>query len=390
MTRTSKALATTFLLLGIAACAAQENWRVGPPDEGPPLVVPSSQPPVADDAATGGSCPSSACPEGRTSCPNNPFPCGVDLRFDNDNCGECGHHCPRDYTINERFHAVTQCVDGECRLACSSAFGDCNGMPEDGCEIQLSSTTYGDKNNCGGCGILCPDVCYNNTCGCPAGESFCTASGRCHDLRSENGNCGECGNVCPPSAHPPPPPSWNATYSCFNKVCDQLICIGRYADCDEDLGDPDGNGCEVDLDRADPNNCGGCGIVCAPGKVCKRLPSGPECVCECGSDCFDVDSDFDNCGACGFECPGDRRSLSGVVGAEPDPAHGRPVCSQGRCDYRCSPNWGDCDGDIANGCETNFLDDSLNCGGCGIRCEGVEDQPCVKGKCATRDCEIVR
>ena len=69
-----------------------------------------------------------------------------------------------------------------------------------------------------------------------------------------------------------------------------------------------------------------------------------------------------------------------------DSAHGRPTCEQGVCGYQCSPNYADCDGDVDNGCETPLLDDPLNCGACGVRCDGVEGQACVDGHCLMKEC----
>lgn len=97
-------------------------------------------------------------------------------------------------------------------------------------------------------------------------------------------------------------------------------CLEGTADCN---GDP-ADGCEVSL-KSDPNNCGACGTVCQGG------------------------------------------------GGVP------PVCSFGECKLDCAVGQGDCDMNAANGCETNLLDDSQNCGGCGLSCMG---SPCVSGACA--------
>ena len=87
-----------------------------------------------------------------------------------------------------------------------------------------------------------------------------------------------------------------------------------------------------------------------------------------------------------------ERVLGQVVVADGPPAnpvHGRPVCDQGVCDYRCTVNWADCDGNaVLNGCEANLLTDPLNCGGCGIVCDAVEGQPCINGQCATSECGV--
>jgi hypothetical protein len=34
----------------------------------------------------------------------------------------------------------------------------------------------------------------------------------------------------------------------------------------------------------------------------------------------------------------------------------------------CLADWGNCDGKVPNGCETNTTNSNLNCGGCGIVC----------------------
>lgn len=329
-------------------------------------------------------CPSAECPEGRTSCPNSPYLCGVDLLSDDENCGACGVRCPTDTIMLNLMKGKFRCIKGECRLQCDSRYADCNGRAEDGCELNLQAQQNDDPNNCGECGNVCEEgICSNGYCGCAAGTELC--NGQCTDTLTDNTNCGECGNACPPS------PRFAANLRmlewCASGQCNVRRCRDGYLDCDGDMADGAlGNGCETNL--LDPNNCFGCGNVCAPGEGCDLLSGG--CVCPCGAICDKPErvlSDINNCGACGNRCPGDRRSLEGHG---VDPAHGQPVCNTGVCGYECSPEWGDCDGDISNGCEASFLSDPLNCGGCGIRCDGVEGQACVDGRCLTEDCTVVR
>jgi len=356
--------------------------------EEPGFVDPDAAPPpppvTGRDASTVGMCATNECPSGRTTCANNPFPCAVDLLNDNDNCGACGRHCPRSTPYMTSVNAFTKCVEGECQPVCLVTNADCNGVVEDGCETNISR----DKNNCGGCGIQCADICDNGECGCRDGE-YCPDSNMCKLLDRDNQNCGACGNVCPPNPHGPPPTG--ASRSCVQGTCNALACQNLRFDCNKNLFEPDTDGCEVN-GASDVNNCGGCGNVCDAGQRCFN----GNCLCDSGmtlcstSTCTYIESDVNNCGSCGVQCPGDRRSI-GLIGIaqDPDPAHGRPVCEQGVCDYRCSPNWGDCDGNSGNGCEVKLLDDPLNCGACGVRCNGVEGQACVNGQCVMKPCDEV-
>jgi len=56
------------------------------------------------------------------------------------------------------------------------------------------------------------------------------------------------------------------------------------------------------------------------------------------------------------------------------------------CDGRCvcSPGRGDCDGDPANGCETDLLATDLHCGTCGQACGGTTR--CSDGLCRGGGC----
>jgi hypothetical protein len=49
------------------------------------------------------------------------------------------------------------------------------------------------------------------------------------------------------------------------------------------------------------------------------------------------------------------------------------------CHEACNPNYGNCDGNAANGCETNLMTDNNSCGACGVACTG--GLKCVSGSC---------
>jgi hypothetical protein len=76
---------------------------------------------------------------------------------------------------------------------------------------------------------------------------------------------------------------------------------------------------------------GVCGFACVPGFLA------------CNGQC--VPNDVANCGACGLACPG--------------AANATLTCAGGVCG---------CDGNPANGCETNLAIDVNNCGACGNVC----------------------
>lgn len=134
----------------------------------------------ADQLCTEGGC---ACPEGLEACDG----ACVDLTSDPANCGGCGISCE-----DREFSEGGLCEEGACVLSCIEHQEDCDGDPENGCEVP----TYENVDHCGGCGIACRDdqVCEEAQCQCPAGEMDC--EGLCVATSFDRNNCGGCGNVC--------------------------------------------------------------------------------------------------------------------------------------------------------------------------------------------------
>lgn len=92
-------------------------------------------------------------------------------------------------------------------------------------------------------------------------------------------------------------------------------------------------------------------------------------TCPGGAPCaVDLRSDVTHCGSCDVACPKTNRATGGTY-----------VCSEGKCQLACAPQYADCNGDLADGCETPLGSDPKNCGGCGIACKG--DDPCWRGAC---------
>jgi hypothetical protein len=57
-------------------------------------------------------------------------------------------------------HEVAACLGSQCGFACDGSHADCNGLPDDGCEVDVVS----DALNCGGCGIHCHGNCVQGAC----------------------------------------------------------------------------------------------------------------------------------------------------------------------------------------------------------------------------------
>jgi len=184
-----------------------------------------------------------SCQAGLTRCNN--LAC-VNTSTDHDNCGSCGNACD-----SSRY-----CKNGQCT---PKATPGCP-MGKTLCGNYCIDIQGSDKDNCGACGNICPpgQVCTNGQCGittlphqtagaaCP-GQTLC--GGTCIDTQgSDRNNCGGCGWVCP------------AGLDCFGGQCD-VSCGAGLAECGEY------GGC-TDI-KTDNQNCGSCRNVCTPGTLCR-------------------------------------------------------------------------------------------------------------------------
>lgn len=79
-----------------------------------------------------------------------------------------------------------------------------------------------------------------------------------------------------------------------------------------------------------------------------------------------LSSDPENCGACGRRCRFDGAASTCVAG----------VCALGAC----AQGYANCDGNAANGCETDTTTSAANCGACG-RAVDVMADPANCGAC---------
>ncbi len=382
------AFGVVALLPGACATTVNVGAEKPTPDATP---TPTFTPPAPDggDAASAPkrelACIGTECPAPFSTCSDKPsFKCGTNLLTDPNNCGACGVECKGFDAIN----MSAGCAQGACAFECQTkeiglgnlfVFKNCNGLLDDGCEIDVNA----DPRNCGICGNACaPGVsCINGRCGCGNGRTECT--GRCVDTRNDNNNCGACSRSCPtaPPGGCSPRPA-NSDYGCGDSRCDVLKCRSGFADCNNDLRTGcASDGCEVNI-KTDRNNCGGCGLACAADQECRDDGAGFQCLdtCEksgltkCSSGCKDLVNDRQFCGSCRLSCPNARNNQVSS-------------CRKGLCELECLPGFADCNGDPADGCEINLRVHPANCGGCGKACDFGAGQPCIDGKCLMIECE---
>lgn len=312
-----------------------------------------------------GACAIGACDAGYGDCDGDPSNgCEIDLLADPGHCGTCPHVCAMP-------HAIPACSGGLCVIgACHPGFKDCNALAVDGCEID----TQADVSNCGACGAVCSyphasaacaaGLCVLGACASSFADCDAQASNGCEvDLQSDPSHCGDCAISC---SLP------HATPTCTSGACQVGTCASQWANCDHQPG----NGCEVNVDN-DTANCGLCGKVCVlahatPWCVAGACKLGP---CDPGfGDCNAVSTDgcetalltsLNHCGGCGQAC---------------HPPNAIPQCTNGSCTFSsCNAGYANCNSDVSDGCEVNTTNDSLNCGQCGKVCMGAQ---CVNGSCA--------
>jgi hypothetical protein len=91
------------------------------------------------------------------------------------------------------------------------------------------------------------------------------------------------------------------------------------------------------------------------------VDTGPANPDPCGKD---LQNDLANCGTCGNVCGFGANSF--------------PLCTAGACKIGCNTQYGNCDNNDKNGCETVLAADPANCNACGRDCGGGT---CTTGQC---------
>jgi hypothetical protein len=200
-------------------------------------------------------------------------------------------------------------------------------------------------------GPATPTVCGSDAdCEGLASTSICdTKSGYCTeciaDREEELNRCGE-GLYCDMAGH------------CAIGCATDADCLGLTCD----LASHACTGCTSDLDCAPGATCSE--SACVPGCTAARAcPTGFSC---CDGLCRSFFTDTSSCGGCGVACEENGSCINGICGPGP-----------------CEAGLGECDGDAANGCETDLVSNPTNCGRCRAVCaSGL----CSGGICTSSDC----
>jgi hypothetical protein len=344
----------------------------------------------ATASCAGGECQVESCEAPWDRCNTDDADgCETNLSEDAENCGGCGNACSDD-------HGEPYCEDSECQIDCEEDYDDCNDSRVDGCETHLAR----DVKNCGECRRVCegedgeePFCDENGECGssdCEEGFGNCEANpdGLClQDLRSDVRNCGHCGGLCTVQ---------NGTPGCDDRVCVVDDCNGGFDNCNAD--DADGgfaDGCETNL-QDDENNCGECGNVCAAENGSAACVDG-ECRIEsCGAgfdNCNDGDDDGGYADGCETNTATDKQNCGGCgdMGIDCDDAFA-PLNATGRCLAStcqiadCFDDFGDCDDNTNNGCESDLRSDEGDCGACDRECMAIGTTGSPGNECVARAC----
>ena len=385
---------------------------------------------VSDANYRGQSCTSGqVCSGGKcgVTCVAGQIVCGgrcVDPSSDNSYCG-----VKAGCTGATKCSGVTPlCVDGECVSTCVGNQIVCGGR----CVDPSSDNSYcGAKGACNSnsassidyIGATCRDgrVCSNGTCAlnCETGKIIC--DNRCVDPKSDNSYCGSKGRCNNDSAS-------SSDYRgatcrdgrvCSNGTC-ALTCETGKIICDNRCVDPNADnlycGARGKCNSASASDANYRGQKCAEGTKCTGGVCKISCVSGqivCNGECIDPRTNPYFCGATG-NCEGSNSGKNCTTSPT------NKLCADATCTsscpteqtqcagycinmnatnvllcdgnkIKCKDGYGNCDNDVANGCEVNVYNDNAHCGGCAKACttgivEDSQSVQCTKDGCKATSC----
>jgi hypothetical protein len=364
--------------------------------------------------------------------------CHIGKRF----CGEASQWGPC-------LGAVGAKTSDSCDVAGND--DDCDTVPNHGCNC-----VNGTKRSCGTDVGSCKSgqqTCVAQAWGPCVGEvtkqalDSCLTAGNddnCDGTPNENcpciGNASESCNGCGSRSCNPANRQWGACQAAKPSECSSATQV---RDCSPD-GDwvtttckyacaggsctgtcvPDDTRCVTGPERRQACNAQGAWATietCANGKLCQD--DGGSCVAPCagqklcpGNMCVPLggccsDADCGNNFACvngscstttcqsGFNGPCGGACTKGCCSVNDCPDHpnmGRSCNGSHQCLYACKPNYGNCDGSDANGCEVDLIVGTTSgfsikdCGSCGNTCDfinpGGTDCTTLANSCAQAEC----
>ncbi len=308
------------------------------------------------------------CRGGICLCGENEKPCAIGQ--------PCCQVEPEPGSCTDTMKALSHC--GACGVTCGPGEACKDGACVCGIDTISQTGEVGAGAACGSGNACCGGICLPENdvackCGdnsnCDAGEACCGEE--CVGILDDNTNCGVCGKTCKEGSH---------TCSGGTCVCVKAGTVDCGGTCVKILENPShcgtcGNTCDIDeiccdgvcRDTAnDPTSCDGCGVNfrCQASELC------------CNGSCELVGYNPAHCAACGDDCNDGRLGDVSTVG-----------CNDHVCTFSCALDWGDCNGDLSDGCETNLLSDETHCGVCNNNCGALS---CEGGVCTceenTADC----
>lgn len=165
--------------------------------------------------------------------------------------------------------------------------------------------------------------------------------------------------------------------ACTAGICSRGTCLPNHADCDGNTV----NGCESDLTNT-LAHCGSCGTACATHANSSPACTSGRCSNACAPGYGDCDGNLDN--GCETNIT-NSASHCGACGRSCTVNHGSGICASSTCTLNsCTSGYGNCDNNTANGCETNLTNTTAHCGACGHACGAAPmngSAACTAGAC---------
>ncbi len=149
-------------------------------------------------------------------------------------------------------------------------------------------------------------------------------------------------------------------------------CGPGFADCNQLSED----GCEVNLNES-ALHCGACGTVCSSVAIEGACQEG-QCVVRKCQDKTRRDCNGEFADGCETDISADTQHCGDCKMRCSDEGARKVACDAGTCLLTCKRGRSDCDQDAGTGCEAELAKDPKNCGACGVSCD---KRGCSAGLC---------